>query len=93
MASSAASSHPIAEASEAHSADTGERPGTQRAVSQVLPSRSAPSVTAGSTPAKQSEDLPTPESPVSTTNGWVRSRSITAETSRERPKKRWRCSA
>ena len=58
---------------------------------QAGPGPSAPSTIAGTTPARHSDDLPTPESPATITIASVRSRSISVPTSRLRPKNidRW----
>src|SRR5580693_6289237 len=57
----APSSTPSMGASAAPSERSGERPGTKRITDQARPPPSAPSCTAQSTPARQREDLPTPE--------------------------------
>jgi hypothetical protein len=60
-------------------------------VTQVRSGSRAPSTTAGSTPARHTDDLPTPESPATTTKGWLRRRSRRVWISLLRPKKRSRC--
>ncbi len=57
------------------------------------PASELPPSSSGSAPARQSDDLPTPDSPVTSTKGSVRKRSTTARTSGPRPKNSARCAA
>jgi hypothetical protein len=61
------------------------RPTSTLRVRQVRRSPSPRAATAGSTPARHSDDLPIPESPATTTRGAVRSRSTIAVMSVPRP--------
>jgi hypothetical protein len=79
--------------SAAASATIGRWPGTSRAAVHTRPSPKPPSSASGSTPARHKDDLPTPESPATTTSGAARRRSTTAPISAARPQNTARCSA
>ncbi len=66
------------------SAISGERPGRTTLISQASPEF----FSAGTTPARTNDDLPTPDEPTTAMSGTSRSRWLIAAISRLRPKKR-----